>query len=79
MGAPGTGPETGRSTNAVATTDVGARVSFQYELPNGFITEVVGTFEYYDADAETYLVRTKSGELARVPLRGVLHGKVVSR
>ncbi|MEX0755199.1 MAG: hypothetical protein WD556_08835 [Actinomycetota bacterium] len=65
------------STNHVSPSDVGKRVSFQYELPNGYITEVVGTFEYYDDGAQTYLVRTKAGELARVPLRGVRHGKVV--
>jgi hypothetical protein len=65
------------STNRVSPSDVGKRVSFQFELPNGFLSEVVGMLEYYDGGAETYLVRTKKGELARVPLRGVRHGKVV--
>jgi hypothetical protein len=65
------------STNRVSPSDVGKRVSFQFELPNGFLSEVVGMLEYYDDGAETYLVRTKTGELARVPRRGVRHGKVV--
>ena len=63
--------------NPVTPQDVGKRVSFQYELPNGFITEVVGTLEYFDEGANTYVVRPKSGELAHVPRRGVRFGKVV--
>lgn len=57
--------------------DVGKRVSFQFELPNGFVGEVVGVLEYYDEGADTYMVRRKDGELARVPLRGVRFGKIV--
>ena len=64
--------------NLVTTDDVGKRVSFQFELPNGYIGEAVGLLESYDEEAETYLVRTKDGELARVPRRGVRFGKVVS-
>jgi hypothetical protein len=64
--------------NVVKPTDVGKRVSFQFELPNGFLGEVVGTLEWYDVPAATYMVRRKGGELARVPARGVRHGKVVS-
>jgi hypothetical protein len=52
-------------------------VSFQFELPNGFVGEAVGVLEYYDRAAETYMVRRKDGQLARVPARGVRHGKVV--
>ncbi|MEX2274986.1 MAG: hypothetical protein WEA10_05410 [Actinomycetota bacterium] len=63
--------------NQVTPQHVGQRVSFQYELPNGYITEVVGKLEYYDEGAETYVVSTKSGELAHVPRRGVRFGKVV--
>ncbi len=59
--------------------DIGTRVSFQFELPNGYVGEVVGILEAYDEAAETYLVRRKDGELARVPRRGVRFGKVVSR
>jgi hypothetical protein len=65
--------------NQVSQDDIGTRVSFQFELPNGYVGEVVGILEVYDEAAETYLVRTKDGELARVPRRGVRFGKVVSR
>ena len=65
------------STNQVSASDVGKRVSFQFELPNGYLTEVVGILEAFDEGARTFLVRTKAGELARVPERGVRYGKVV--
>ncbi len=66
-----------KAQNLVTPSDVGRRVSFQFELPNGFVGEAVGVLEYYDAAAETYMVRRKNGELARVPARGVRFGKVV--
>jgi len=62
--------------NSVGPDDVGKRVSFQYELPNGFVSEVVGVLEAWDDAANTYLVRDRSGELARVPALGVRFGKV---
>ena len=65
------------TANQVTPDDLGSRVSFQFELPNGFTSEVVGTLEYFDEGAATYMVRRKDGELARVPLRGVKFGKVV--
>jgi hypothetical protein len=52
-------------------------VSFQFELPNGFLSEVVGRFERWDEAAETYFVRTKDGTDVRVPARGVRFGKIV--
>jgi hypothetical protein len=64
--------------NPVTPQDVGKRVSFQFELPNGFVGEALGVLEYYDEGAETFMVRRKDGGLARVPLRGVRYGKVVS-
>jgi hypothetical protein len=64
--------------NLVSATDLGKRVSFQFELPNGYLSEVVGILETYDHPAETYVVRTKDGGLAHVPKRGVLFGKIVS-
>jgi hypothetical protein len=64
--------------NLVTPGDVGKRVSFQFELPNGFVGEAVGVLEYYDEGAATYVVRTRVGELARVPLRAVRFGKIVS-
>lgn len=63
--------------NLVTPEDVGKRVSFQFELPNGFLGEAVGVLEFYDEAAETFMVRRKDGELARVPARGIRHGKVV--
>jgi hypothetical protein len=67
-----------KTQNLVKPSDTGKRVSFQFELPNGFMGEVVGTLEWYDVAAATYMVRRKDGELARVPARGVRFGKVVS-
>jgi hypothetical protein len=64
-------------TNLVTPDDLGKRVSFQFELPNGFQSEVVGILERWDAGAETYFVRKKNGEVVRVPARGVRFGKVV--
>jgi hypothetical protein len=66
-----------KGQNLVSPADAGRRVSFQFELPNGFVGEVVGVLEYYDEGAETFVVRRRDGELARVPLRGVRFGKVV--
>ena len=63
--------------NAVTPDDVGKRVSFQFELPNGFLGEALGTFERWDEGAETYFVRRKTGEVVRVPRRGVRFGKIV--
>jgi hypothetical protein len=64
--------------NFVTPTDVGKRVSFQFELPNGYVGEALGRLEAYDDGAATYMVRTKDGTLVRVPARGVRYGKVVS-
>jgi hypothetical protein len=63
--------------NLVSPSDVGKRVSFQFELPNGYLGEAVGVLEYYDEGAETYMVRRKDDELVRVPARAVRFGKVV--
>jgi hypothetical protein len=66
-----------KTANLVTAADVGKRVTFQFELPNGFLSEVVGVFERYDEGAETYFVRRKTGEVVRVPARGVRFGKLV--
>lgn len=63
--------------NLVSREDLGRRVSFQFELPNGYLSEAVGVFERWDEEAETYFVRTKDGDEVRVPARGVRFGKVV--
>lgn len=65
------------SQNLVKPGDVGKRVSFQYELPNGYVGEALGLLEAWDEAANTYLVRTKTGEIVRVPALGVRFGKVV--
>jgi hypothetical protein len=64
-------------TNLVTPDDLGKRVSFQFELPNGFLGEAVGAFERWDEGAQTYFVRKKDGSEVRVPARGVRFGKVV--
>jgi hypothetical protein len=66
-----------KTANLVTPSDVGRRVTFQFELPNGFLSEVVGVLERYDEGAETYFVRRKTGEVVRVPARGVRFGKLV--
>jgi hypothetical protein len=63
--------------NTVRPEDIGRRVSFQFELPNGYVGEAVGTLEAWDEPANTFLVRERSGELVRVPLLGVRYGKVI--
>ena len=63
--------------NLVTPQDLGKRVSFQFELPNGYLSEAVGILERWDEEAETYFVRKKDGTEARVPARGVRHGKVI--
>lgn len=66
-----------KGQNLVTPDDAGKRVTFQYELPNGFVGEAVGVLEYFDRGASTYVVRRKDGTLARVPARDVRFGKVV--
>jgi hypothetical protein len=63
--------------NLVSPNDIGRRVSFQYELPNGYVGEAVGILESWDEPANTYLVRGRDGELSRVPALGVRFGKVI--
>jgi hypothetical protein len=63
--------------NLVTPDDLGKRVSFQFELPNGYVGEAVGTLERWDEDAETYFVRRKDGTEVRVPARGIRYGKIV--
>lgn len=63
--------------NAVRPQHVGRRVSFQYELPNGYVGEAVGVLEAWDGAANTYLVRKRDDSLVRVPALGVRFGKVI--
>jgi hypothetical protein len=66
-----------RGENLVTPNDLGKRVTFQFELPNGYVSEAVGVFERWDQAAETYFVRKKDGTEVRVPARGVRFGKVI--
>jgi hypothetical protein len=63
--------------NLVTPDDLGKRVSFQFELPNGYLGEVVGVLERWDEEAETFFVRRADGTEQRVPARGVRFGKIV--
>jgi hypothetical protein len=63
--------------NLVTPDDLGKRVSFQFELPNGYVSEAVGMLERWDEDAETYFVRKRDGTEVRVPARGIRYGKIV--
>jgi hypothetical protein len=65
--------------NQVTPEHVGQRVSFQWELPTGYVSEVVGVLKWYDKAAETFVVEDREGSLVRVPTRGVRHGKLVIR
>ncbi len=64
--------------NQVTPEDVGKRVSFQYELPNGYVGEVVGDLVAWDPAANTFLVRDRREMMVRVPAMGVRFAKVVS-
>jgi hypothetical protein len=65
--------------NLVTTEHVGQRVTFQYELPNGYLSEVVGVLKWFDEGAQTFVVEDRNGRLVRVPAKGVRHGKPVAR
>jgi hypothetical protein len=64
--------------NLVTPEHVGHRVTFQYELPNGYLSEVVGILRWYDEAARTFVVEDREGRLVRVPAKGVRHGKPVT-
>jgi hypothetical protein len=63
--------------NEVTPQHVGRRVTFQYELPNGYVGEVVGTLKWFDDAAQTFVVEDRHGTLQRVPAKGIRHGRVV--
>ncbi len=66
------------SRSKVTPEHAGKRVTFQYELPNGYVSEVVGILQWFDEAARTFVVEDKDGKLVRVPEKGVRHGKVVN-
>jgi len=63
--------------NQITPEHLGQRVSLQYSLPNGYLSEVVGIIEMYDEGAHTYFIKKKDGEVVRVPQAGIRFGKVV--
>ena len=65
--------------NLVTPEHAGRRVTFQYELPNGYVGEVVGVLRWFDESARTYVVEDRDGRLVRVPEKGVRQGKPVER
>jgi hypothetical protein len=66
-----------RGQNHVTPEHVGRRVTFQYELPNGYVSEVVGVLRWYDEAAETFVVEDRRGRLVNVPAKGVRAGRPV--
>ncbi len=67
-----------KGRNLVTPAHAGRRVTFQYELPNGYLSEVVGILKWFDEAARTFVVEDKHGRIVRVPEKGVRHGKLVS-
>lgn len=66
-----------KGRSEVTPEHVGRRVSFQYELPNGYVSEVVGQLEWYDEAAATFMVKGRGEQLVRVPMKGVRHSRLV--
>ena len=53
--------------------------SFEVESRGGYSRTVVGRLAYFDAEAQTYMVLTRSGVLVRVPLRDITSPRGVPR
>ena len=53
--------------------------SFEVESPGGYARTVVGQLAYFDDEAQTYMVLTRSGVLVRVPLRDITSSHGVPR
>lgn len=53
--------------------------SFEVESPGGYLRTVVGQLAYFDDEAQTYMVLTRSGMLVRVPLRDITSSSGVPR
>ncbi len=67
-----------RGRNEVRPEHAGRRVSFQYELPNGYVTEVVGELKMFDEAADAYIVVDKHDRMHRIPRLGVRAGRIVT-
>jgi hypothetical protein len=53
--------------------------SFEVESRGGYARTVVGRLAYFDDEAQTYMVLTRSGVLVRVPLRDITSSHGVPR
>jgi hypothetical protein len=53
--------------------------SFEVASRGGFARTVVGRLAYFDEEAQTYMVLTRDGTLARVPLRDITSSRGVPR
>ena len=80
-------PERPRSKLAAAVDDwrdtpTGSRSrerSFEVASRGGYARTVVGRLAYFDDEAQTYMVLTRSGALVRVPLRDITSSRGVPR
>jgi hypothetical protein len=52
-------------------TERPAEGTFELLSQNGSATTVIGTIEHVDREALAYLVRSRTGELVRVPIRDI--------
>jgi hypothetical protein len=53
--------------------------SFEVASRGGYARTVVGRLAYFDEEAQTYMVLTRDGALARVPLRDITSSAGVPR
>lgn len=53
--------------------------SFEVESPGERLRTVVGQLDYFDDEAQTYVVLTRSGALVRVPLRDITSSRGLPR
>ena len=51
--------------------------SFKVESRGGYARTVVGRVAYLDDEAQTYMVLTRAGMLARVPLRDITSSYII--
>jgi len=53
--------------------------TFEVASRGGYARTVVGRLAYFDEEAQTYMVLTRSGVLVRVPLRDITSSRGVPR
>jgi hypothetical protein len=53
--------------------------AFEVASRGGYARTVVGRLAYFDEEAQTYMVLTRDGTLARVPLRDITSSRGVPR